>query len=283
MSSVTTIARKDFRDSLRSRSLWVITGVMTLLVLSAWITFISSSVAQQADRPFTVAVAQFSLWLPLAAIGIGFKSIVGERSSGSIRVLLGQPSTRRDVVFGTYLGRSSMLIVTVLGSLSILSVLVFVDFGHIDLSELLGGTVVLLLYALAWIGMTVGVSGFVSSESRAIGVMIGIYTLVEPLWRNLVLRLFSVAFTGNSQIPSQMTYLRSAEGPTWYIYVNRLSPSASFDAARHYVPDVIEGLFRGVPVSGPHGPNLFGLVVLLTWATVPILIGYWRFEQAELN
>src|SRR6056297_1139521 len=158
MSAVTTIARKDFKDSLRSRSLWVITGLMTLLIAAAWLTFTASPISQQADRPFTLAIAQFTLWIPLAAIGLGFKSVVGERTSGSVRVLLGQPGTRRDVVFGTYLGRLTIFVVAILISLSVLSGLVFADYDNVTVTAVTGGTIALLLYALAWIGMTVGVS-----------------------------------------------------------------------------------------------------------------------------
>ncbi|UPM44738.1 ABC transporter permease [Halocatena salina] len=283
MRSLQAIARKDFTDSLRTRSLWVITGLMTLLIVSTWWANMSSGVLQQVDRPFTLAIAQFSLWLPLAAIGVGFKSIVGERSSGSIRVLLGQPCTRRDVVFGTYAGRSLILVASVLIPLLLLSVLVITDFGTIAYTEVLGGTLALLLYALAWIGMTVGVSSSVTSESRTIGLLIGIYALVEPLWTSFVLPLCSFIFTGSRQIPSQLAYLRSLKEPTWYLYVNRLSPSNAFNAARHYVPDLLEGLLHGTTVAGPHAPNVFGIVVLSVWMTVPVFIGYRRFKHTELG
>lgn len=283
MNSLGTIARKDFTDSLRSRSLWAIAGLMTLLVLSTWWGNMSSEIIQQSDRPFTLAIAQFTLWLPLAAIGIGYKSVVGERSSGSIRLLLGQPATRRDVVFGTFLGRATVLTVSVLAGTAALAVLVLSGFGTIAITEVAGGTVALVLYALAWIGMTVGVSSFVATESRAIGVMIGLYAMVEPLWTQLVLPLCSLAFSGSRRTVGQFAYLRALEDPTWYLYVNRLSPSRSFNAARHYVPDLLSGLLHGGPVTGPHAPNLFGLGVLLAWAVVPLLVGYRRFERAELS
>lgn len=283
MNSLSSIARKDFKDSLRTRSLWVTGGLLTLLIVSTWWTNMSSEIIQQTDRPFTLAIAQFGLWLPLAAIGIGFKSIVGERSSGSIRVLLGQPCTRRDVVFGTYIGRSSISIITILIPLFMLSILVFINFGNISSTAVVGGTMSLLLYTLAWIGISVGVSSSVASESRAVGLLIGIYALVEPLWRTLVLPLSSFIFTGSKQIPGQLEYLRLLKEPTWYLYVNRLSPSNAFLAARHYIPDLFEGFLYGTTVPGPHVPNLFGIAVLLMWAIVPIFIGYQRFKYVDLS
>jgi len=283
MNALRVIAQKDFKHSLRTRSIWVIAGAMTVLSLSHVLSFMSTPIADQHTRPFILAVAQFTLWLPLAAIGVGFKSVVGERSSGSIRVLLGQPGTRRDVVFGTYLGRSLILTTTVLLSLVVMGVVVAVGFGGIEAVDVIGGTIALLLFALAWIGLTVGVSSFVASETRAIGLVMGTYALVEPLWRNLVLPLFSFAFTGSSRVPSQATVFYSLDEPTWYLYVNRLSPAEAFNAARYYVPELIEGVLYGTAVPGPHAPNVFGLAVLLGWATIPVVVGYRRFESAELQ
>ena len=283
MSSLTTIARKDFRDSLRTRSIWVIAGAMTVLSLSHVLAFLSTPIADQHTRPFVLAVAQFTLWLPLAAIGIGFKSIVGERRSGSIRVLLGQPGTRRSVVFGTYLGRSLILATTVLLAAAVMAVVVKFGFGAVGFIDVLGGTVALLLFAFAWIGLTVGVSGFAASETRAIGLVMGIYAVVEPLWRNLLLRLFALVFTGSPRTPSQAAVFYTLEEPTWYLYVNRLSPAEAFNAARYYVPDLLDALWYGTTVSGPHAPNLFGIAVLLGWATIPVYLGYRRFERADLG
>ncbi|QGA82022.1 ABC-type transport system involved in multi-copper enzyme maturation, permease component [Halomicrobium sp. LC1Hm] len=283
MSSLTTIARKDFKDSLRTRSIWVIAGAMTILCLSHILAFLSSPIADQHTQPFILAVAQFTLWLPLAAIGIGFKSIVGERTSGSIRILLGQPGTRRSVVYGTYLGRLLILATTVLLALAVMAVVVAFGFGIIGFINVLGGTIALLLFAFAWIGLTVGVSSFVASETRAIGLVMGIYAVVEPLWRNLILRLFAVVFTGTTQTPSQATVFYSLEEPTWYLYVNRLSPAEAFNAARYYIPDLIESIWYGTTISGPHAPNVFGVLVLIGWATIPVFLGYRRFEGADLG
>ncbi|WP_434523221.1 ABC transporter permease [Halorubrum sp. AS12] len=284
MSSLATIARKDFKDSIRTRSIWIIAGVMTILSLSHILAFISSPVSEQHTRPFVFAVAQFSLWLPLAAIGIGFKSVVGERTSGSIRILLGQPGTRRDVVFGTYLGRLLILATTIILALGIVGIVVTIEFGDLGgITDVIGGTIALLLFALAWIGLVVGASSVVASETRSIGLVIGVYTLVEPLWQNLVLRLFALAFTGTIQTPNQASVFYSLEDPTWYLYVNRLSPTEAFNAARYYIPELLEGLWYGTAISGPTLPNLFGIAVLIGWATVPVYLGYRQFERVDLG
>lgn len=284
MNSLQTIMRKDFIDSLRSRSIWVAFGFMSVLILSSYWGYVSSPLLQQIDRPFLVAVGQFSLWLPLVAITIGYKSVVGERESGSIRVLLGQPGTRRDVVFGTFLGRLMVLGVSILASVVLVTPLVFWSTGKLTVITFVGGVVALLLYGAAWIGMTVGVSSCTTTESQALGILIGIYALVDVLWQQVVVPLLSLAFTGIKSPPvDPSAVLLTLTEPTWYIYLIRLSPSRSFVAARMYIPNLLEMFLLGNPITAPHAPNLFGIAVLLVWATVPIGLGYWLFERAELT
>lgn len=284
MSSLQTITRKDFVDSIRSRSIWVAFGFMSVLVLSSYWGYISSPLLQQIDRPFLVVVGQFSLWLPLVAITIGYKSVVGERESGSIRILLGQPGTRKDIVFGTFLGRLLVLGVTVLVTIVLVTPLVFWSTGKITIITFVGGVVALLLYGAAWIGMTVGVSSCTTTQTQALGILIGLYALVDVLWQQVVVPLLSLAFTGSRSLPvGPSDSLLILTEPTWYVYSIRLSPSRSFIAARMYVPNLLEMLLGGSTTTAPHAPNIFGIVVLLAWMIVPVGIGYWLFERAELT
>jgi len=147
----------------------------------------------------------------------------------------------------------------------------------------IGGDIALLLFALEWVGLVVGASSIVASETRAIGIVIGVYTLVEPLWQNLVLRLFALVFIGTIQTPSQATVFYSLENPTWYLYANRPSPTEAFNAARYYIPELLGGLWYGTTISDPTLPNLFGIAVLIGWATIPVYLGYRQFERVDLG
>ncbi len=47
--------------------------------------------------------------VPIAALITGYMAVVGERRSGSIKLLLGLPPNRADVVFGKLLGRATVI------------------------------------------------------------------------------------------------------------------------------------------------------------------------------
>lgn len=284
MNNILTIAQKDVTDAFRSNTLWAAIGFMSVLVLARLIS-IGSKYINDASQPILLAVAQFDLWLPLFAIVIGYNSVVGERESGRIRLLLGLPSTRRDVVLGKFLGRSVVFLFGVSVSILLLTALIIVQTSGIGLAEIVGGTLVVFLYGLAWIGTTVGVSSFVSSGTRTIGVMFGLYTFFGPLWTQLGQPLLALAVTGSTTVEAMgvRQVLTYADSPTWFLYATRLSPFEAFSGANYYVTDLFEIALLGESTNAPHAPNIFGIGVLIAWAFLPVAFGYWRFKHTELG
>ncbi|ELZ04873.1 ABC transporter permease subunit [Natrialba asiatica] len=284
MNSVTAIARTDIADAIHSRTLWGATGLMTVLVAISWVG-LSANLVEQADTPLLTAIDSFGLWVPLVAIVLGYEAVIGERESGRIRFHLGLPSTRRELIVGKYLSRVSVLVTALVVSTGVLVVLVFVRVDEIPLVPLLSAVILLALYGLAWIGMAVGVSSVVSSKTRAVAAVVGLYALFGPLWGQIVLPActrFVQLLTGTTQSVdfARLTY---ADGPTWFLYVARLSPLEAFDAARYYIRDLLEIALMGGRTTAAHGPNLFGLAVLLCWAIVPVALGVWFFDRVDLE
>ncbi|NEU55617.1 ABC transporter permease [Halorussus sp. MSC15.2] len=284
MKDALIIAKKDITDAFRTNTVWTAVGFMTILVLARWIS-IGPKFIELSSHPFLLATAQFDLWLPLFAIVIGYNSVVGERETGRIRLLLGFPSKRWDLVFGKFIGRTVVLVIGILVSVVLLGTLVVLQVGNFNLIDIVSGTWTLFLYGVAWMGATVGVSSFVSSGRRAIGIMFGLYAFFGPLWTQLGLPLLSILITGNPsteniELAEILTY---ADGPTWYLYASRISPFEAFAGANRYVSDLFGLVLTGKTTSAPHLPNLFGIVMLLAWIFLPVTFGYWRFKQAEFE
>lgn len=111
------VARKDFRDTVQSRALWVLVAVF--VALSVVSTYAYVEVPEMFGSPggatfgglifFTLGIS--ALFVPLAAIVVGYKSLAGERELGSIKLLLSLPTTRANVFAGKVLGRAAVLAV----------------------------------------------------------------------------------------------------------------------------------------------------------------------------
>src|SRR6056297_2449982 len=106
---VVAIARKEFHTGIRSDALQIIFGLLlTATVLVFWAS------SRSADPTVLSAIGvlglPFQLLIPVAVITLATGSIAGERATGSLKVLLGLPPSRTEVVVGTFLGATGVLV-----------------------------------------------------------------------------------------------------------------------------------------------------------------------------
>src|SRR6056297_3229926 len=99
------IARKDVRDAGTSRTLWALTALLPVLFVALALG-ISAFVDREFDTFLQTGAALVSTTFALLGIVLGYKSVIAERNSGSIALLLSMPHSRRDVVIGKFVGRA---------------------------------------------------------------------------------------------------------------------------------------------------------------------------------
>lgn len=279
-SKIFTIAKKDFTDAVRSKILW---GTILVLLVITVPNYLSQNNGGLLDTPeeavrFIPLVFQ-NYVAPIVMIA-AYKSVVGERESGSLRVLFGFPATRRDFVFGKAIGRSALVTVILLAVTSAIGAIVVAIYGTLPLPRFVAIAGYVALYGVAWTGLTVGISAAVSSRLAAITAVLGLFLFFGPfqIWKLLVVPLFALAFTGSASTVG-IHPLKISTWPTWYQYVQRLNPMENFTLTRHYIIRLVD---PSIPASGHHAVNLFGIAILCAWFAVPLLVGYWRFERADL-
>jgi ABC-2 type transport system permease protein len=133
-----------------------------------------------------------------------------------------------------------------------------------------------VLYALVYVSIVVGVSAMASSTTQATAGAISIFVVLEVLW-DLVP---TVALFGYYYVTDQPIPVSAAEYPEWFYIVTRLAPTSAYNAARNAV------LPKSASVSIDSSSFLLqdwlGFVVLGFWLVVPLVVGYWRFEAADL-
>lgn len=54
------------------------------------------------------------LLIPLVGLALAYDTIAGERESGTLRLLIGLPNSRAEVVFGKFVGRTGVIAVSIL-------------------------------------------------------------------------------------------------------------------------------------------------------------------------
>ena len=267
------IAHKDIHDAGRSRTLWLLTG----LLVTAFVGY-SFGHSYLGEATFTAFLSGLTVLaaslLPVLGILLGYKSIVHERTSGSLFLTLSFPHSRRDVVVGTFVGRSVVLLAPTLLALLIAGVVGAVRYGTDGALLYPWFMLATALYGVAFVAITTALSMVTTVDRRITYGALGSYLLLVQFWDNvhtltvLVLHRFDVTVLENM--------------PDWTLLFRLLKPSeayyrvlrAAFDVplAGRYVAD-------GAPFYVDWLP---ALALLAAWTAVPLAVGYRRFSAADL-
>ncbi len=280
------VARKDYEDAVRSKTLWVVTALFVLLTggvayfLEAIGGAMTPAGAELTATDFVFVVQLPGQWLiPLVAVLVGYKSVVAERESGTIKLLLSLPHTRRTVLLGKLAGRLGVVATAIVAGFAVAGVVVAAR-HTLAVVPYLVFVAITVVYAAAFVGLAVGFSAAVRSGSRAVAGAFGIYALFgfnPSLWDLLP---FGINYVLNGEF-----FFDSVRGPEWAQFVSLLSPKSAYNTATAgFVPG--ESAFRraagGVSDLPIYLSEWAALVVLGLWLAVPMAAGYWRFQRADL-
>ncbi len=288
--SVATLARKDLRDTSRSRMVWGLTGVFTLLsVVGVSLFALLDTENASAIEAVGILTVPSILIVPLAAIVVGYMAIVGERRSGNLKLLLGFPVSRAAVVLGKLLGRT----VVIAGSIGVAFIVAggvgAVLYGGFSIFQYAGFALATIGLGMAFVGLAVGVSAAVGSRGKALAFAVGAYFLLVLFWQP-VLAGIHYAVTGT--IPG-------IEVPAWYLLLERLSPTMAYQVLVESALNTSVGasIFSIRPpevrtatvaeqLGGGPVPVYLSLptsvLVVLLWVLFPTLVGYWRFRVSDI-
>ena len=289
-SQVRTVARKEFEDAGRSKLLWaliaLLVGIVVIGYAAIWYT------GDDATASEVLGFLGFPLQtiVPIAALIAGYMAVVGERRSGSIKLLLGLPPNRTDVVFGKLLGRMAVVGTAVALAFLVALVLGAVFFGSVPLVDWLAFGAITLLFGVAFAGLAVGVSAGVSTRGKSMAIVVGIYMILVALWELLTAGPYYLLYDEGPPV----------EAETWYLLTEQFNPMSAYTTL---ASNAIEG--QVYPFTFQYGledfeaaqmspaerypgdapfflQDWFGVVVLLVWLVVPVAIGYYRFRSTDL-
>lgn len=316
MNSILAIARKDFEDAVRSRGVLLVSVLFVgLFVFGAY--FFADQVGQAAQQAGNAPPAQggggaspdsdtflrilssgVTLLVPVVALVASYSAIVGERTAGTLKLLLSLPHSRRDVVAGKLLGRGAVVCLPAVGGL-LLSMLVF-PLTDVTLkpATFLGFTLLTGFLAVTFVALSVGISAAASTGRRAVIGTVGAYLGLLVFWNQAVDPL--VSRLANTLDWGQATVLKAS------ITLKLLNPLGAYNSlvaslvtdstasARAAVTGGIQlsrqaGLLQrvyaqqlsqeGIPF---YLTDAAVVVYLLLWLVVPLLAGYALFRSADL-
>lgn len=270
------IARKEFEDALRSRMLWAI------VVLIAGMTSLAAGVmvlvpGVDGDPISAIgAASQFAAMLvPIMALIAGYLAIAGERESGSLKVLLGLPPSRGEVLAGKFVGRSAVVGIGVAAGFAISGIVTYALYGVLPVLDFLGVTLLSALLGISFVGIAVGISATTAVRSRAMTLAVAAYLVLTLLW-DMVPQGVHLVVTGSMPGPTV---------PGWFLFLQGASPSGAYNAVVQRVlmnTDAAISARLGGDVPLYLDAPVF-IAILGLWMVLPLAFGYFRFRRADLS
>jgi ABC-2 type transport system permease protein len=307
--STLAVAKKDFKDVRRAKTLWLVIGLLGLV--SGLLAYVINGSSGTPDREvvenlFRSIAGINAILLPIVVLIATYLAIAGERETGSIKFLLGLPNSRREIVFGKLLSRLTMVAVAVAVMFLVALVIALVRFAVLPVGVFFGTFVMTLLYGAVFVGIAIAMSSVTASRSRAVAGAVGTYFASILVFFLPGINVRAIVSYLNEDVLGLGTNL------DLYQFVQYVSPFFAFQKASNLVvPERLQAtLFKserardaaagpGNSAGGQGGESFeaavesvelpfyltdeFGFVILLAWFVVPLAIGYWRFERADIG
>ncbi|MFC4439261.1 MULTISPECIES: ABC transporter permease subunit [Natrialbaceae] len=281
--NVVSVAKRDFLDVRRAKLVWAPAALYVLFMLLFYWGQSNSSEPEFYWVLWNLAGLGGALVIPLVALVAAYLSIAGERESGSVKYQLSLPVSRTDVVLGKLLARSAVVTTALLVAFAvgIVAAWVLVPDMSLEYGEYAAFTGLTLLYALAYVCIAVGISAATASRSRAMAGAIGFFFVFNLVWNFLPVgpvRMIEFVF---DRLGVDYT-------ETLLEFVFSLSPTGAYLNGMGLVfPEDFGPLHAAGAGTGVGDPfyvqDWFMLVILLGWVVLPLAIGRWRLERADLG
>lgn len=268
--TVRDVFQQDVLTVRRTRLVQAVVGLYVVLVgLIFWLGAVDPDLV--ITNVMTLTVAFGFLFVPLVSLMTSYLSIAGERESGTIRILLGYPVTRSEMLVGKYLSRLAIVstgVVLAFGVGAIGAVLLYDEPRLATLVTFCGLT---LLFAGAFVGIGTAISATSRSRRRAMTKTIVTYFVLTLFWSR----------AGPATVPQILSTALDTlfdiqpSGTAWRLFES-LSPGEAYFQTLQLLP--VESTVGGGPIGG-----VAVVVILCLWIVVPPALGYLSFARADID
>lgn len=268
-----SVAYKDVNDASRSRGLWAL--FVLLAVLSVGYTFAHTYLGESTFHAFLGGLAGVvGVTLPPLALLVGYKSVIHERTSGSLFLTLSFPHSRRDFLAGKLLGRSAVLLGPTLVALTIAGAIGAVRYGTDGVVLFPWFLLATALYGLAFVGLAIGFSMATTVNRWVTLGALGAYFILVTFWGGLHSMILVILHRFDVSVLSNM--------PDWALLFRLVGPNEAYDRLLRAGFDVDLATRYAADGAPVYVDWWMGIVVLVVWFAVPLVVGFRRFGSADL-
>ncbi len=197
--NVFVIAQKEAADHLHDAGFLVLLATYTVIIFAS--TYIYGSLVHQENSVLlsSINVKMISLFIPLVGITLGFDTVVRERNSGSLNVLLTHPLFRDNILAGKLLGSMLMIAIIIVFSVFVTVGTLFIfygfDIGYTELIRIAVFTIITYFYTVTFLGIAILISTTVKSSTDSLTYNIVIWLFICILF-GAILQTVVAVLTG---------------------------------------------------------------------------------------
>lgn len=278
------VARKDFQYARRSKVFIAVAVIFALLALVVVALpgviglLVNEPIENQTVRealfPATASAAWFIV--PITSLVAAYLSVVGERESGRLRLLLSLPPTRRDIVVGKFVSRCALITVALSSAYALVMVVSVLLYQTLPLAVVFWTVLLTSIMAICYVGIAVGISAATDSRMKSIVGVLMVFIISVVLWGPLLQALFFmngfVELMDVDAMENLLAFLDVLSPVVAYseLYDNLNPPGALAGGASWDSSDFFQS-------------NIFMLLLLVIWTTLPVVLGYFFFDRADLG
>lgn len=267
------IARHDARDGIGSTVFWLLLLGLTVIFLGL-VGLVWNYGESDMEEFLELALPVVELIVPLLAVVMGYRVVIGAVSSGTIGLLMSLPHRRLDLAIGSFVGRSVVLGVPLLVALVLAGIAGMVLLDGFDLIEYTGFILLTLVLGISFLGIAIGLSMASDSSRRVTALAFGAYILLVIMWQAVASLVVVVVYRFNTEA----LMIR----PEWGFLLEMLSPVVSFQIVLDSVISLeLSTLADEFGAPGFVTPSV-AMVILIGWIAVSLTLGYLRFARTEL-
>lgn len=174
-SNVTTVARRELRDAVRSR--WFLLYTLAFAALGLGVSWVSTAATGGAGlsgfgRTTAGLVNLILLVVPLMAITAGAGSIASDRERGMLSYLLAQPVTRTEVVLGKFVGLAASTLTCICLGLGVCALVLSISRGGANSASIVWLAGLSFLLSLGMLSVGLLISSLARKASVAVATAI---------------------------------------------------------------------------------------------------------------
>lgn len=278
--AVGIVLQKEFLDNVRNRWILGLSAIFVVLTL-VWSYFGATQTGGGAgfqgfsDTIFGMLSITIFL-VPILSLMLSYGSIVGEKESGSVHLLLAMPITRPQALVGKFLGLAAVITISVVAGLGIAGAVIMAFAGTEGWPNFLAFIVGTILLSLAFLSLGFLVSTVAKRRSVAVGLAVLIWFIMAVIFDLVVLGIHVAAGGDFSFLPGQQIVF-----PDWFYVVTLANPVDAFGYFASRVFNFTGAL--GFEYLFPDFLTVWtGVASMTLWALFPFLAALWLFQRQDV-